>query len=48
MKEAIKARVIDVKFMWVLACVASISVEQRTKDGGFRVLPARKMGREQK
>ena len=31
-----------------LACVASVSVEQRAKNGVFGVLPARKMGREQK
>ena len=32
----------------LLACVASVSVEQRAKNGVFSVLPARKMGREQK
>ena len=31
-----------------LTCVASVSVEQRAKNGVFGVLPARKMGREQK
>ena len=31
-----------------LACVASVSVEQRAKNGVFGVLPARKMRREQK
>ena len=30
-----------------IACVASVSVAQRAKNGGFGVLPARKMGREQ-
>ena len=32
----------------ILACVASISVKQIAKNGVFGVLPARKMGREQK
>ena len=31
-----------------VACVASVSVEQRATNGVFGVLPARKMGREQK
>ena len=31
-----------------VACVASVSVKQRAKNGVFGVLPARKMGREKK
>ena len=31
-----------------LACVASVSVEQRVKNGVSGILPARKMGRKQK
>ena len=31
-----------------VACVASVSVKQRAKNGVLGVLPARKMGREQK
>ena len=36
------------KDLFSLACVASVSVKQRAKNGVFGVLPARKMGREQK
>ena len=35
------------EILGVIACVASVSVAQRAKNGGFGVLPARKMGREQ-
>ena len=34
--------------MQIIACVASVSVKQRAKNGVFGVLLARKMGREQK
>ena len=34
--------------MICIACVASVSVKQRAKNGVFGVLAARKMGREQK
>ena len=34
--------------LYFLACVASVSVEQRAKNGVFSALPAQKMGQEQK